>query len=308
MEICWDWLVLVLLVVFLTGVVYARLAANRVKVRLEFLPAVSKGETVTGKLSVSFEKKLLFGKIRIYLQFRHLMTGECLPVRIKAYVGAGTEETCRLEFYRTYSGKVVCSVEKIRVYDWAGITYKTVYPDVRAGILVMPEMTEQDMQERMQLQETLDGMLLVPDKRGCDYSELYGIREYRPGDSMKSIHWKLTGRMERLYVKEASGPAPDSVVLFAETIQEKEPSAEMCDRLLDRLYSVCVYLLEMGVPYQVCWYDMEKEQTVCVEVEDVQDIQRVLHKFTGCRQQQGSPSGRFYYEQLQGKREVYYIE
>ncbi|MFQ9394507.1 MAG: DUF58 domain-containing protein [Lachnospiraceae bacterium] len=44
------------------------------------------------------------------------------------------------------------------------------------------------------------------DRKGEDVSEIYAIREYRPGDSMKAIHWKLSARTKHWMVKEFSFP------------------------------------------------------------------------------------------------------
>ena len=37
---------------------------------------------------------------------------------------------------------------------------------------------------------------------GDDPGETFDIREYREGDSIRQIHWKLTGKMDRLIIRE----------------------------------------------------------------------------------------------------------
>lgn len=307
MDIMLDWILFGLCIVFAAGVLYSRISAKDVQVAVRFPSVIFKQEKLKGTVEVSFRKKFFFGKVKIHLKWLNRMNGEELTKTCNIFVGAGEMASCMLELEMPYSGKVVCTVEKVQVTDWFGMTRKTVHPKGKAGILVMPEYSSCDVDAMVHLQDNLDGMLLVPDKRGYDYSEMIGVREYQQGDSMKSIHWKLTGRMDKLFVKEASVPVEEQVVVFAETIRSTALSAEACDKLASRLFGICTGLLERKIPYQVCWYDKEKEQLIEAPVESHQDLQRVLHKVLGCRQIQGEQPGRMYYEQLRGPKEMLYI-
>lgn len=307
MNVTVDWLVLLVMVIFIIGIIYTRIAAKYIDVTMDFPSVTFKKQMLQGELCVLFKKKILFGKMKIFLQFEHKMTGECLHMSCKTFVGAGETERNSINFGMKYSGKVVCTVEKMRIYDWFGIIYKTIYPNVKANILVMPEYTDCGMEEIVHLQDNLNGLQLIPHKSGYDYSEPAGIREYQQGDSMKSIHWKLTGREDKLFVKEASVPVEETVTIFAETIHEHTLAAPECDKLVSRLFSICIWLMERNITYKVCWYEKGKERLMEVMVESEQDVQRVLHKFMGCRQVQGTSSGKAYYKHLQGEKEFYYI-
>ncbi len=46
---------------------------------------------------------------------------------------------------------------------------------------------------------------------GCD--EFYGLREYRPGDNVRSIHWKYTARTGEIMVRELTSNAPPQMVI-----------------------------------------------------------------------------------------------
>ena len=38
-------------------------------------------------------------------------------------------------------------------------------------------------------------------KKGYDFSEVTGIREYIPGDKLQNIHWKLSAKKDILMVR-----------------------------------------------------------------------------------------------------------
>lgn len=300
-------IIVTLLVVFFIGVIYTRISVNYIKAKMHFPSAARKKQQIQGKVCLLFKKKIFFGKTKIFLQFENKMTGEIETIKCKAFIGCGKEAETNISFGMRYSGRVICTIEKIRVYDWLGITWKTVSPATKANILVMPELVDCEMEEIISLQNSVEGMRLIPDKSGYDYSEPVGVREYQPGDSMKSIHWKLTGRMDRLFVKEASTPVEESMVVFVETIHENVPDAAACDKLASRLLSVCTWLLEQSISYKVTWYSKEKEQLTEIAVESADDIRRVLHKFMGCRQEQGGTPGKAFYENFKNSGDVYYI-
>ncbi|MCI9164258.1 MAG: DUF58 domain-containing protein [Lachnospiraceae bacterium] len=55
--------------------------------------------------------------------------------------------------------------------------------------------------EREQPGDIYDGK-----KSGTDVSEVFGLREYREGDPLQGIHWKLSGKMQQLIVREFGRP------------------------------------------------------------------------------------------------------
>ena len=81
----------------------------------------------------------------------------------------------------------------------------------------------------------------IPEGRGARPSPLnavragpgedYDLRDYRPGDPMRSIHWKLSSKWDELIVRER---AEAFVPLPLLTLDRFGPP-EVLDRLLDRL-------------------------------------------------------------------------
>lgn len=292
------------------GIVYSRCAAKYIQISLELPGTVQKKERAEGKLCVLYKKKILFGKLKIYLQFENRMNGEQTTICEKITVGPGlkTEET--FYFEARCSGTVRCSILSVKVLDWLGLTFHNIQSSGEADVLVLPEPFMKQPDILAEFQKNPEGQEFLPSKQGYDYSEPSGIREYKPGDSIKSIHWKLTGRFSQLYVKEPSLPSDRTIVLFAETGHGREPKPEECDRLAGELFAVSAQLAELGFSHCVVWYEHEKERMVSMEVAGMEDVGIVLRKFTACRQIETPCSGRSRYEKLrQGKTgHVYYIE
>lgn len=62
-------------------------------------------------------------------------------------------------------------------------------------------------------------------KKGNGPGEYFGIRPYVDGDSMKLIHWKLTGKTDEYMVKEVEVPMMRMPLIFLETRVEKLDAA-----------------------------------------------------------------------------------
>ncbi len=304
---------IILIAVVLTeliGIVYSRCAAKYIQLSLKLPGTVQKKERAEGKLCVLYKKKILFGKLKLYLQFENRMNGEQTIICEKVTVGCGQQTEEAFYVQARCSGTVRCSILSVRVLDWFGLTYHKIQSPEQADVLVLPEPSVKHLDILSEFQKDLEGQEYLPSRQGYDYSEPSGIREYQPGDSIKSIHWKLTGRFSQLYVKEPSLPSERTIVLFAETGHRKKPEPEECDRLAGEVFAVSGQLAELGFSHRVVWYEHEKERMVTMEVAGMEDIGVVLRKFTACRQRQTPYSGRSHYEKLmQGQTEhVYYIE
>lgn len=292
------------------GIFYSRFAAKYVQFRLKLPAVVSLKEQAEGKLCVLYKKKLLFGKFKIFLQFENLMNGEKTKICEKITLGCAQRREEAFYVQARCSGTVRCRVLSVRAYDWLGLTFHTIKGKEEADLLMLPEAIVDKEDRLAEIQKDVEGQEFLPSKQGFDYSEPSGIREYQPGDSIKSIHWKLTGRFLQLYVKEPSLPSKRSITLFVETGHARAPTPEKCDRLAGELFGICSWLAEFGCSYEVVWYEHEKERLASVKVAGMEDVGVVLCKFTSCRQIETPYSGKSHYEKLMQEKtgHVYYLE
>lgn len=53
----------------------------------------------------------------------------------------------------------------------------------------------------------------MQNRKGSDASEMFDIRDYVPGDDIRTIHWKLSGKTDELIVRQASAPSHYNIAL-----------------------------------------------------------------------------------------------
>ncbi|HET7419959.1 MAG TPA: DUF58 domain-containing protein [Candidatus Dormibacteraeota bacterium] len=95
-------------------------------------------------------------------------------------------------------------------------------PDAEVA-LVLPKFAS--LAER---RETREVEASVPAPRAGSGSELFGVREYRAGDSLRRIHWRASARHGQLVVREYE---PPGVQTLAISVDPRPPSAEIADQV-----------------------------------------------------------------------------
>ena len=125
------------------------------------------------------------GKSRL----RKLRTGEKIAYR---------EE---LGFTPVHCGGYEVTVEKGRVMDYLGLFSFPVRKKQSARILVAPIPIPAEDLPRLLTQPPVRWKASV-----CRLGENYELRPYRPGDSLNSVHWKLSAKTGKLTVREAMEP------------------------------------------------------------------------------------------------------
>ena len=111
-------------------------------------------------------------------------------------------------------------------------------------------------------------------KPGGGFSEIHDMREYRPGDGMRDIHWKLSAKTDTLIVREALEPNRSQLLL---TLDLRGSRAEI-DRTLDILNWMSIWLLEHEAAHYVCWLQPETCEPETAAVASEEDIQKLMER------------------------------
>jgi uncharacterized protein (DUF58 family) len=93
--------------------------------------------------------------------------------------------------------------------------------------LVLPRFTA--LSERLQVRE-LEANLAAP--RAGSGTEMFGVREYRPGDPLRRIHWRSSARHGELIVREFEPPGVQTLGIFCDpnpsTLEAADQIARLC--------------------------------------------------------------------------------
>ncbi|MCR5086881.1 MAG: DUF58 domain-containing protein [Lachnospiraceae bacterium] len=129
---------------------------------------------------------------------------------------------------------------------------------------------------------------------GDDPSELFGVREYRPGDRPNRIHWGLTAARDETMVKELGLPIDTSVLLLTDicTLPAGE-AAKQYDALMTTVASVARRLLRDHQIFYVGWMT-GPDKAWHMRVAEEEEWDAVLIQLFGIRPYEGTSVAQAY--------------
>lgn len=112
-------------------------------------------------------------------------------------------------------GLVTFKVEKIVIHDYMCIVKKEYYPDLEYSVPVIPVKSSKRDIPPITPKDGIDEFT-ESDYKGNLSSDVKEIREYRPGDRLQRVHWKLSAKLDDLFVKEMAHTSTLSIVVLPE--------------------------------------------------------------------------------------------
>lgn len=187
-------------------------------------------------------------------------------------------------------GRWDVSVKKIDVYDPLGIVRLAAQDRAQAAstasIYVLPEPVRRALDAEKTADLGRDSDTYSTDKPGADPAELFQLRDYRAGDARHSIHWKLSGRLNRLIVREFGLPLSPSLC-FLISLSEGVRAAD-AEGAVATLLSVSEYLISKDTPHRMGWIDADGalRMTDVVSSDDLADALHALLALPACTQRE----------------------
>lgn len=170
-------------------------------------------------------------------------------------------------------GSYHVQMKKVRVYDLTGLFYFQKKVGCGVSVQVLPKMQEIGVHISEASRNFFGEADVYDDFRpGDDHSELFQIREFRPGDKIQRIHWKLSAKQEELLVKEDSMPKACPVALFLDYKNVRRRRAENVNAYLVILAAISFSLMDAGCPHYAVWYSSRREDIVRVRVDDEESL------------------------------------
>ena len=112
---------------------------------------------------------------------------------------------------------------------------------------------------------------------GNDSSEIFDVREFRDGDKIQSIHWKLSAKMQELVVREDSQPLACPVVLLLDSAKIR--TGKQAQAFLSVAASLVFSMMDVHCPHYVSWYSGSQQDMVRVRVDDEEGYYTFLSSY-----------------------------
>ena len=171
----------------------------------------------------------------------------------------------RFDHVGTYSA----GLNRVEITDFLGLFSARIINSDRRAVQVTPRIQplgNLELSSDSELETTRPSKTVFSDS--VDYAY---VREYVPGDPLKTIHWKLSARSEtyltRLF-EESHTPGVAVIMDFYTKEQRLDKMMFMFDALVETALSVCRCAEEMGLDTELHFSDKAGEQQMLTTWDD----------------------------------------
>lgn len=250
---------------------------------------------------------LLPVKLYLQMQVENQLTGEKQSMRADGILpGRGAKQNSLLvRMEDAHAGKLQVQIEQIAVTDLFGLLRfrlggrrKQNKAVQRLSCLMLPQAAIPPQLPDIVWEYDQNSDIYAEDRSGLDQSQTYELRDYRSGDSLRSIHWKRSSRSNSWIVREGSWPVGQSLLLLLENSYPSVPSgakASGCGRVptqsgspQDAIERACAGLIALseeltdrGILHDVGWWAKETQKIQTAEIRSAEDLIRALGALLG---------------------------
>ena len=269
-------LISVLLLILSAGSIF--LYGKKTTIKLKLPKASERNMDFRGKLLL--ENSSVFpvfgGKGK--LAWENLFTGEKGELPFDFSLGGKEKHTIEFKAKSAWCGCVRFWLTEWKCQDFFRVFSVRRKMEISAGTVVMPEKQNCDFSMLTREGFDMESFRYSGSRPGDDPGETYDIREYQPGDSIRQIHWKLSGKLDDIMIREKSFPVDDTVLILAESFQ-KERNPERAETVAEVFSAILRDFMEKNIPCQAGFYDQSAGRFRLEKVRTEDDHENILYGF-----------------------------
>lgn len=211
-------------------------------------------------------------------------TGRTFFMEENAMVDGNSEST--LEFYlkSSYCGRYEIQIIKVTVFDYLRVfAHKMRLNGNTDEIMVLPQFHRIVIGGSAASKTKHEWEQYSHTSSGEDTSEVFDVHEYRQGDTLQRVHWKLTAKTDEYLVKEYSRPLENMIFLFTDMRCEEvgHPLQDKIDHFLEILAALSWSLIWEGISHVVIWYSKDNKRLEIAHIEFEKDVYRMIECIFG---------------------------
>lgn len=220
---------------------------------------------------------LACGKIR--LSYSNHAGIKKIRKEIEVFTETRGEQEIHCNMEAEYCGNIVMTCESIRIYDYFRLF--SIKRKIRQSMMVsvLPDLKELSVPLPPQAGgELWDGDTFSKSKSGDDPSEVFDIREYRLGDKLHRIHWKLSAKKDEYMVKEFSQPITPGAVILLDLFFDgpKRVLTSYLDSILEKAVSISFTLMLHECAHYFAWYHEAAGGVRRILIQEAEELYLVI--------------------------------
>ena len=194
---------------------------------------------------------------------RRKLSGMAAPV---------STQTQQISIESEYAGMTDICLDTLFLYDMFGIFRRKIPLQEIRSVGIMPPFDVMPLEVTRRTREFIaDADEYSTERHGDDPGEIYQVREYRPPDPVRMVHWKLSARGEDLIVKEHSLPLGCVVLLWVH-LSAAETDGAGLNRMLEQAASLSITLFEEKCIHMAAWFEEKSGRVIKWRVDSPEAV------------------------------------
>lgn len=242
-----------------------------------------KDEYIPVKIKINNPTIFPVSNLIIMLEYKNSYSEKNEFLKINTPVFPKNSQILTLNMAAGHYGYINVKIKKCKVCDILGISKlslknKTDINDQCSfGIYPAPIELNSNISSYSNIDDT-DSDVFSKYRPGDDPSEIFDIREYKPGDRISRIHWKLSARQNKTMIKDYSLPISCriQIILNLKFDLYDEDFLEYYDAFLETVQSISYYLAENEITFKILWYDEQKHNNISLSISDAEKQSAII--------------------------------
>lgn len=176
-------------------------------------------------------------------------------------------------------GVVSFSIDKVQIYDYMKMFAFKVPMQYRNEVYIMPQSNSSAVDVSSLKTDSNTGIGdMIASSLDNSRENVIELREYREGDHIKSIHWKVSARMDELMVREYDGLTSAKLFVLVDGINTEDK-----DRWIEKVFFICKSLSQEILEYDIGWlYD---GKYIKYRIDKAEGFIAAMHMFLKAQQE-----------------------
>lgn len=250
-------LVLIVLLTTLTLVSFLSMLLYSKQIKLQLK------ENEDNTLLIYKSKLFPFGKLTIDLNIKNNFFEDIYNNHFDLILGKKKIITT-LPFNKNKIGKYTLTNQTLILSDFLGLFKKNIKANIFDEIIQLPQFKSSSYE----ISKISEQVVAYQTSKSDDYD----IREYRIGDSMKDIHYKISYKLSKYMIKEKHKNQGNDISV----VLDLSGSNNECEKVFNYLYEVINNLQVYNEPCLVKW--ISKDKVYEQKIKDINDLKKCINQ------------------------------
>ena len=203
-------------------------------------------------------------------QLLNCLTDSLMPFSREISVAPRGKKHFTVSFESSFCGRLEGEIRELVVSDFLGIFQSKIPGNQLTVCYAYPhEIQKEEYEVDLSAPDEHNIQNRYLNRKGNDITEILDIRDYQKGDSIKTIHWKLSKKLGRKVVRELDTPANQEIILFMALSEQNRDNPVFRDRIVELASSISSDLLEEEKFYDAVVFDRERGISHKYSVEEI---------------------------------------